>query len=374
MTVKYEPGWQSVSWFKDRFEEGTLSIRPPYQRRPVWTAKQKSHLIETILLGLPIPEIYIHVSINNNGKSDYAVVDGQQRIRAILQFFGADTDGSEQQYNNFALEKLDPQSEFHGMTFGDLNATQRKTFFGYRLAVRELSDATDSDVRDVFQRLNRFLTKLTDQELRNAIYSGPFLKLANALAEDEYWAESGIVSPTIIRRMGDIEFVSELLIGTIDGPQGGKVQLIDEYYQRFEDCETEFPSEPAIKKRFSRTLHLIQTLFPDIKETRWRNRTDFYSLFVALAHLLRTQTIQETDEILSKMQEKLETFAQQVDRAIENPRATLPSHVSQYAEAHVKGSSEKSRRAARHEALLHVVERFFVEKKPDRTTRKVGAH
>ncbi|MFN0052461.1 MAG: DUF262 domain-containing protein [Planctomycetales bacterium] len=372
--MKYDSNPQTISWFKDRFNEGTLSIKPPYQRRPVWTIRQKSHLIETVLLGLPIPEIYIHVTIDDEGKSNYAVVDGQQRIRTILQFFGADLDASEQEYNNFSLEKISRESEYYDLRFGDLSAGQRQHFFGYRLAVREITQASDDDVRDVFVRLNKFLTKLNDQELRNAIYSGPFLQLADALAQDEYWAENGIVSPAIIRRMGDIEFVSELLIGTIDGPQSGKAQVIDEYYQRFEDCDDEFPGQREIRRRFLGALRVIELVLPDIKETRWRNRTDFYSLFVAMTHLLRTSTVSEADESISAFRRKLDHFESQVQRAIESPQAATPGYVAEYSQAHVKGSSEKSRRASRHEALLHVIEPCFVMRKTDRGPKRSVVH
>lgn len=371
--MKYQSTQQSISWFRDRNAEGTLSIRPPYQRRPVWTNRQKSHLVESILLNLPIPEIYVHVTIDDDGKSEYAVVDGQQRIRAILQFFGADADLGESDFNNFALEHLDRESEFRDLTFDDLDPTQRASFFGYQLAVREIRDASERDVRDLFARLNKFLTKLTAQELRNAIYTGPFLQLSNALAEDEYWAESGIVSPAIIRRMGDIEFISELLVGTLDGPQGGKGEIVDEYYRRFEDFDEEFPGQPEVKRRFSRTLRLIQMLFPDIRDTRWHNRTDFYSLVVALAHLLRTQTIEETKDNLERLRAKLDSFAQKVERAIESSDADVPGYVKQYAQAHVKGSSDKSRRAARHEAILEILAPFFVEKKTERKPKKAMA-
>src|SRR3990172_4161939 len=62
---------QPVIWFRDRYLAGELVLKPPFQRQPVWTAKQKSHLIESILLGLPIPEIYIQHSVET--------VDGEER-------------------------------------------------------------------------------------------------------------------------------------------------------------------------------------------------------------------------------------------------------------------------------------------------------
>lgn len=370
--MRYQPGSQSIAWFKDLYRDGRLVIKPPYQRRPVWQNRQKATLIETVLLKLPIPEIYVHVTIDDEGMQQYAVVDGQQRIRAILQFIGADKDEGEQDYNRFCLEPLDDANSPHrGRSFDDLTTQERKEFYSYVLAVREIYDATDEAVRGVFTRLNKFLTKLNDQELRNATFSGPFVRLASQLAEDEFWADAGIVSPMLIRRMKDIEFVSELLIGVIDGPQAGKASVIDEYYQRFEDDDDEFMGQADVKRRFARTLSLVQRLLPDIKDTRWKNRTDLYSLFVAIAHVLRTRAFSDAEDAIESMRGAICKFADQVDAAIGSSEKSVSSSVRQYADAHEKGSNDKSRRAARHEAILTVIEKFSQERKIGKRVTKM---
>ena len=81
--MKFNPSQQTIGWFKDRYQETTLTIKPPYQRKPVWTARQKCYLIESILMDLPIPEIHIHQRVSPDGKTSYAIVDGQQRVRTI---------------------------------------------------------------------------------------------------------------------------------------------------------------------------------------------------------------------------------------------------------------------------------------------------
>jgi hypothetical protein len=367
--MRYESTQHNISWFRDRSDEGTLRIKPPYQRRPVWTIRQKSHLVETILLRFPIPEIYVHVEIDEQGKSRYAVVDGQQRIRTILQFVGAKTDDLDEGDIGFSLGHLEPNDEFFDMAFNDLTAEQRREFFAYTLAVREIHDARDADVRSIFTRLNKFLTKLNPQELRNAVYSGPFVRLACTLADDEFWTENRILTPAVIRRMGDIEFVSELLIGVLDGPQSGKADVIDDYYYRFEEYDDEFPEQGEIRRRFGKTLLLIQKVLPDIRETRWKNRTDFYSLFVACAHKLRKQVLIDTEQALKEFRRRLDDFAGQVASAISAEGVDFESHVRRYADAHQKGSNEKSRRAARHEALLSVLDPCFKERRTASASR-----
>src|SRR5690348_8232177 len=77
---------RSVIWFKKAFESGELDIRPPFQRNPVWSERQQSALIDTILLEYPIPELYMQDITDADGNQKFSLVDGQQRIRAVLDF------------------------------------------------------------------------------------------------------------------------------------------------------------------------------------------------------------------------------------------------------------------------------------------------
>lgn len=358
--MRYNASEQTVGWFRDRYLEGNLEIKPPYQRRPVWAPRQKSNLVESILLELPVPEIYVHTTTSAEGATTYAVVDGQQRIRSILQFAGLEErEEEEKEFVGFALEGLDEASVWRNVRFADLTSEQRKSFFSYKLAVRFLANASDSEVRDMFKRLNKYLTKLSDQELRNAIYSGPFLRLATDLTEDDYWTENGIVSPAVIRRMKDIEFISELLIGLMDGPQDGSGQAIDEYYRQLEVFDDEFPRQRETKRLYDRTLDVVRKILLRIKETRWRNRTDFYSLFVALGAILKTGTKRYSSQVIRT---SLLRFGEQVDSRLADEGARVPREASDYVLAVQKGSSDKSRRAARHSALLSILAPMLKDK------------
>jgi hypothetical protein len=232
-------------------------------------------LIETILLDLPIPEIYVQQTTTPDGETTYAIVDGQQRIRSVLQFIGSEVDPDEAEHNRFILEKLDLESPWRNIEFAELRPDIKTKFFQYNFSVRYLQTDSDEDVRDMFRRLNKFLTPLKPQELRNATFSGPFMRLALKLADYEYWAENRILTPASIRRQGDVEFVSELLIGVLHGPQGGSSRDIDEYYTQYEDFEDEFPGQRQATRLFEKTLRTISEAFPDIKRDRWCNKTDF---------------------------------------------------------------------------------------------------
>ncbi len=76
---------QMISWFDDQARSQHLELRPPFQRRPVWSDEEKAFLIDSILRGYPVPEIYVQSSTNGPAVH-YAVVDGQQRLRACLEY------------------------------------------------------------------------------------------------------------------------------------------------------------------------------------------------------------------------------------------------------------------------------------------------
>jgi hypothetical protein len=322
--------------------------------------KQKCYLIESILLGFPVPEIYVHNMTSPEGETSFAIVDGQQRIRAVLQFIGAETDPQEEEFNKFVLDKLSDSSPWKDKKFADLTDVEKRRFYNYSLAVRLLQTDSESELRDMFERFNKYLTPAKPQELRNARFSGPLVKMVEVLSNNEYWAENRIVSPQLIRRMGDFEFISELIIGVLHGPQAGSAAVIDEYYVTYEDYEEEFPGQRQVKKLFETTLDTIKRVLPNIKDTRWGNKTDFYTLFVVLASLLKSHTLAVSSH--KKVGEALKSFAEEVDLRLSNERARVSEDAVSYVRAVEKGANDKARRADRHSALLNIVTEFFTPK------------
>ena len=349
--MKHTATEQPISWFADRETEENLKLQPDFQRRLVWANRQRSNLIESILMGLPIPEIYMQIKTDASGKSEYIVVDGQQRISAILDFVGVGT------REPFELSNLDHNSIWSGCMFDSLTDEQKGRFYGHTMAVRLLQDATYAEIEDLFRRLNRNVIPLNFQELRNATYRGPLLSLSQKLADDPFWSESRLASPEAIRRMRDIEFVSDLLIGVMHGPRSGSPKTLDDYYAAFEDYEPELPGELETKLRFSRALELIREIFPKLKSTRWANRSDFYSLFVAMAHLLRDQVlfsdgIAEAHNVLTGFEAKVKAYQDEEEVLAEG-------EVEDYVDAIRRGSTDQHRRGVRHQVLISIMSPCF---------------
>jgi hypothetical protein len=200
------------------------------------------------------------------------------------------------------------------------------------------------------------LTPLKPQELRNARFTGPFVSLAVRLADNEYWAENRIVSAAMIRRMGDVEFASELLIGVLHGPQGGSSKVIDSYYAQYEDYEDEFPDQSKAEKLFAKVLLTVQNVLPDIRDTRWRNKTDFYSLFVAITYLTRKGGMLKS---ATRLRRALSKFEGEIDERFSDEGASVRKEAVSYVRNVEKGANDKLRRANRHAALLEVIGEFF---------------
>lgn len=258
---------QNIAWFYQRLKEESLELSADFQRNPVWLQPQKDYLIETILLELPVPEIYIVNRVTAEGESKWIVVDGQQRLRTILEFVSN------------TLEVTITTPPFIGITkFFDLSDEQKTKVWRYPIVIRDLEDSADDNVRDLFQRLNKYSMTLTDQELRNARFRGQFLKVINGLAENEFWTTAGLFSANDIRRMLDLEYISILLSTMIGGIYNRKDRL-DEFYTMY---EREFDEQEFYIMRFTKVIEIVNALLPEIKRTRWRNKSEFYTLFLLI--------------------------------------------------------------------------------------------
>lgn len=155
-------------------------LSPYWQRNDVWKENRKSNLIESILLGLPLPSIFVMVvRTPNSSKTKFEVIDGKQRLSAIKEFANGE----------FALSKLEMLPNLTGKRYSDLNDDEREQFENYGLNFNEI-ESTDPDVKfNMFERLNSGGVKLNEQELRHCVYRGPLMEMVSELAEYEPFVE-----------------------------------------------------------------------------------------------------------------------------------------------------------------------------------------
>ena len=224
--------------------------------------------------------------------------------------------------------------------------------FSYKFVVRILP-GSEEDIRLIFARLNRNVEALNDQELRNATYSGPFIRTVQRMAdEDPFWAESGIFSANDHRRMLDQEFISELLIAFLHGPQNKKDKL-DTYYQAYEEY---FEEGSRVEASFRSVTSELTALLPDLKFTRWRKKSDFYTLFLLLAS--KAGELPWPRDEREKVGRRLYAFGDEVDRLVRLDEGALleaENPTVQYARAVSRAASDRANRIAREEALARFI-------------------
>jgi len=196
-------------------DKATLNIAPGYQRRPRWNNKQNSHLIESILLNIPIPPIFLY----EHEFAQYEVVDGQQRLNAVKTFFD----------DLFLLEDMKKWRELNGRKFSDLppkiQSGLRRRSLSAVIILTESSFKDQTDVMElrqyVFERLNSGGEQLNAQEIRNCIYDSPFNKMLIRIARSRLFTDIWGIPP---KEKGEPQLVS---------PELAKNQL----YSKMKDCE-----------------------------------------------------------------------------------------------------------------------------------------
>ena len=169
--------------------EGDIILNPDYQRNYVWDNKKASLLIESLLLNVPIPVIYMA----ENDDSTWSVVDGLQRLESLRRFFA----------NEFKLRGLEVLQELNGDQYSTLNPKAARILRNGILRIILVFKESHPDIKyEIFIRLNRGSIRLTDQELRNCLYRGKFNELLKRLRENTKFLEMmGLSAPH--KRMND---------------------------------------------------------------------------------------------------------------------------------------------------------------------------
>lgn len=266
------PEHYPITDFLKWYEDGELKLNPKFQRGPVWQAPARTYLIDSILRGYPIPKLLIRTEVDRTIRRTVRdVVDGQQRLRTIIDFAN----------NKFALGPK--AEEFQGLRYRDLSEEQQDAFLAYRLTTEQLLNASDEDVLEVFVRINSYAIPVNDPELRNARYSNDFSSIIKSTISEviPLW-DLGVVSQRDRVRMRDQSMIAELYGFLIEGVQEGDERSISRLYSRYSTAEAEsLPSEDLLRRLI---LETVQLLLP-LKGERITQRPHFTMLFAAVAYL-----------------------------------------------------------------------------------------
>jgi hypothetical protein len=264
-----------ISDFLEWHERGQLKLNPFFQRRSVWTGPAKVYLIDTILRRLPIPKLYIRTQIDAATRSSFReVVDGQQRLRAIIEFAS----------DEWALTPR--AKELRGLRYSTMGEELQEAFLTYPIAVDQLVNASDSDVLEVFARLNSYTASLSPAEKRHAKYQGSFKWAVHEAARDwsALWDTFKIVSVQERLRMADDSLSGEMFGVLLQGVSDGGAAKIDALYKAYDDA---FPTEDLTRDQADEVVAYILAHFHSLLANTPLNRApQFLMLFAAVAHAL----------------------------------------------------------------------------------------
>ncbi|HAC16858.1 MAG TPA: DUF262 domain-containing protein [Bacteroidetes bacterium] len=196
----------TVEVLNNKMVSGDIEVRP-YQRRYIWKQYQATRLIESFLVGLPVPPIFLYT---DPVTEKFNVIDGQQRLRTI-QYFIEGHFGSEQKGKAtiFRLKELSEKSRWYNKTYQELSGEDKRKLLNCVLRaiiVKQLDPKNDTSIYHIFERLNTGGTLLTNEEIRNSIYNGKFNDLLKKLNKNENW-KLLIGKPLDDSRQKDIELI-----------------------------------------------------------------------------------------------------------------------------------------------------------------------
>lgn len=251
ISMKYLITKWTINKLYSIYKKGNLNLSPPYQRNFIWSIDDQQTLIESIKVNKPIPNFFL---LQKEGK--YEMVDGQQRSRTIISFL--DKQFPDEEGNYYNKKKL---PEFHA----------------YNFPVTIITDKEGESIQKFYALVNKTGIHLNKPEVRKSdFYNTNLLKLVNEIVSSVRFKPLKLFTEHSLKRMNDIEFVSELIVLIKTGHVDKKGPL-DEYFEK--DLRSEECAE--IKVKFFNVLDKINALnnyFP-INKSRYKQRNDFYTLF-----------------------------------------------------------------------------------------------
>jgi uncharacterized protein with ParB-like and HNH nuclease domain len=312
---------------------GALEPQPDFQRRLVWINKDKIEFIKTVLEGYPFPEIYIAAGSvdTHTGEGAELLVDGQQRLTTLYQYFKGSTD--------IRLGTLLP-------AYADLDEEARREFLEYTVVVRDLGNMPLNQIKEVFQKINSTSYGLNAMEIHNARYNGAFKNLANELSELSFFDDARIFTATDVKRMNDVMFCASIL-ATVLSNYFTRDNDIESFFERYNDS---FSNKDVVLENAKKVLSFISQMnFP--QKSRVFKKADFYTLFVETYNLIVKKQVVLN---VSKTRVALDAFYLSVDEA-SNSANSLNQDALRYYKAALQASNDRTSRVLRGEIVGQVI-------------------
>lgn len=262
----------TVAEYCNQMKESKIVVNREYQRSAkVWPQQAKSYLIDTILLGFPMPKLSLYQKTDLKSRETIKeIVDGQQRSQAIFDFFKDEL-------------RLTGNSTFSGRKYSQLEHHEQAQFLDYQLSVDIFVGATEKDIRQVFRRINSYTVPLNSQEYRHATYQGDFKWFIVRLTEDyaQLLKDIGVFNEKQLSRMADAQMLSEIVMAITNGIESASKKKLNRFYETHDDS---FEEKDIIRSRLDNAMSWIIE-WKSIHNSDLMKSYNLYSLILAILHV-----------------------------------------------------------------------------------------
>lgn len=327
-----------------------MQVRPFYQRRERWDCPRQSRLIESFIMNIPVPPLFLYEKEFNK----YEVMDGQQRITALQSFYAGE----------YKLSGLEIWKELNGRTYSTLPSQVRsgldRRSISYIVVLRE-STPNEEDAmflrQTVFARLNTGGVRLEHQEIRNCLFQGPFNDLLAELSQadefrdsfalpryttDEAELHAAIKEQTMYQKMSDAEVVLRFFaLRHVDHYTRGMHGFLDLYMAR---ARTFSPHDlKVLRTNFLDTIRLARRIYGEltfrpynVASREWQSRAHkafFDAVMVSLSSVLEhsEQLIKAKDEVIEATQKLLEENPPDAFTGRGNTKTDIQDRIQKYS-------------------------------------------
>lgn len=340
---------RTIKSIYEDFNKGVLTVDASYQRRHVWLLQDKVRLIETILMGLIVPEVFFWPATVDpeTGNMLTHIVDGQQRIDAIVDFI----DGKYKLNAKFLLNK-EIREAYSNKFFSELSSEAKTKIWTYKLSVVDIDKSWNTEqIKVMFYRLNLTNYSLNEQEKRNSKNSA-FGDKSESLSTLDFWNKLKVFSATDARRMKDTEYCCGIYILAIEGvvDQTGS-QKVNQYYDDYAEV---FDEDGALQEKIIKAMNIIESCSNRKTISFISKKAQMYTMF-CLAFRMLDDDIALDEKIKNKITlfiSAYNLFRNEYDLTFEDPAmSSLYEAIKKYKLASSEGINKYQNRMIRYEQL-----------------------
>ncbi|WP_428666445.1 DUF262 domain-containing protein [Runella sp.] len=341
----------------NKIDSEILDTSPDFQRKLVWKKQHKYAFIETILFNYPFPEVYIASAEMDveSLKSKEIVVDGKQRLTAIVEYIKGINDFKDQ-------SRITP--------FDNLSIDEKRSFLNYLVTVKDLKDMDMENIKDIFQRINSTEYALNAIERTNAIYGdGEFSVFCKQIVDSSYnpthdetdiildagkkkelndfFSKNNIFSENDKNRMFDVQYIMLIVSTFLEGDYYGRSAKVNEYLEKYNSSFGlyEVPFEMLLQ-----SIRVIANLGLSDR-SYWYNKANLFTLIIELSKInVADLNLEDLERNLLDLENKVD-----IHFSDDEDDKTITEDEKRYFEVARQGSHEKAARIHRGNVIRNIL-------------------